>query len=64
VNRQIPVDFRPHLYRHARLLSVLPAWVVRLLVPPHLEEAEVSFRRACEEELGVRLVPSTVDEVR
>ncbi|MGE3341856.1 MAG: hypothetical protein AB7L71_00355 [Vicinamibacterales bacterium] len=64
VNRQIPVDFRPYLYRHARLLSVLPAWVIRLLVPPHLEEAELPFRRACEEELGVRLAPATVDELR
>jgi len=64
VNRHVPVDFRPYLYRHARLLSVLPAWVVRLLVPPHLEEAEVPFRRACEEELGVRLAPSTVEELR
>jgi len=64
VNRQIPVDFRPYLYRHARLLSVLPAWVVRLLVPRHLEEAEFPFRRACKEELGARLAPSTVEELR
>lgn len=58
------MDFQPYLYRHARLLSVLPAWVVRLLLPPHLEEAEVPFRRACEEELWVRLAPSTVEELR
>ena len=64
VNRHIPVDFRPYLYRHARLLSALPAWIIRLLVPPHLRDAAVPFRRACEEELGTRLAPSTVEELR
>lgn len=64
VNRHVPVDFRPYLYRHARLLSVLPAWIIRLLVPPHLEDAAEPFRRACEEELGTRLSPSTVEELR
>jgi hypothetical protein len=64
VDRHVPVDFRPFLYRHARLLSVLPGWVIHLVVPPHLEEAAVPFRRACEEELGTRMAPSTVDELR
>jgi len=64
VNRHVPVDFRPYLYRHARLLSALPAWIIRLVVPPHLEEAAVPFARACEEELGTRLAPSTVEELR
>jgi hypothetical protein len=64
VNRHVPVDFRPYLYRHVRLLSVLPVWVLRLLVPPHLEDAALPFRRACEEEFGVRLAPSTVEELR
>lgn len=64
VNRHVPVDFRPYLYRHARLLSALPAWIIRLFVPPHLHEAAVPFQRACEEELGTRLAPSTVEELR
>ena len=64
VNRQVPVDFRPFLYRHAMLLRVIPAWILRLLVPRHLEEAAPSFSRACHEELGVRLSPSTLEELR
>jgi hypothetical protein len=64
VNRQIPVDLRPFLYRHATLLSVLPVWRLRLLVPAHLAKAGQAFHRACEEELGTQLAPSTVDELR
>ena len=64
VNRQRPVDFRGYLYRHATLLRVLPAWIVRLLVPRHLQEAAVPFQRACHEELGIRLAPATVQELR
>lgn len=64
VNRQVPVDFRAYLYRHATVLRLVPVWVIKLLVPRHLEEAAVAFHRACEEELGVRLAPSTVKELR
>ena len=64
VNRDVPVDFRAYVYRHATLLRVVPAWVVRLLVPRHLEEAAGAFEHACWEELGMRLAPSTVAELR
>jgi hypothetical protein len=64
VNRDVPVDFRAYLYRHATVLRMVPAWVIRLLVPRHLEEASLAFQRACEEELGVRLASSTLAELR
>jgi hypothetical protein len=64
VNRQVPVDFRPYLYRHVALFQAVPKWRVRLLVPPHLQGAATAFHRACLEELGVRLAPATADELR
>lgn len=64
VHRSSPGDFRRFLYRHAPLLRMLPRWTVRLLVPPHLEEAAPTYQRACEEELAIRLAPSTIDELR
>jgi hypothetical protein len=64
VTRRVPVDLRPFLYRHSTLLRMLPAWRLRLFVPAHLAEAAERFHRACEEELGTRLAPSTVDELR
>jgi len=39
VNRDVPVDFRPFLRRHAALLRGLPRWTVRLIVPKHLQKA-------------------------
>lgn len=64
VNRGVPVDFRAYLYRHATLLRGIAKWVIRLLVPQHLAEAAIPFQRACEEELGVRLAPATLNELR
>lgn len=64
VHRSTPGDFRVFLFRHAPLLRTLPRWTIRLLIPPHLEEAAPTYQRACEEELAVRLAPSTVEELR
>jgi len=64
VHRPAPGDFRLFLYRHAPLFRMLARWTVRLLVPPHLEEAAPTYQRACEEELAIRLAPSTVEELR
>jgi hypothetical protein len=64
VTRRVPIDLRPFLYRHSTLLRMLPAWRLRLLVPAHLAEAAERFHGACEQELGTRLAPSTVEELR
>jgi hypothetical protein len=64
VHRAAPGDFRVFLYRHVTLLRTLPRWTVRLLIPPHLHDVAPVYQRACEEELGVRLAPDTVEELR
>jgi hypothetical protein len=64
VHRASPGDFRVFLYRHATLLRMLSQWTIRLLIPPHLREVAPVYRRACAEELGVRLAPDTVEELR
>ena len=37
VTRDVPIDFRAFLERHAELLRALPAWKLRLLVPASQE---------------------------
>ena len=64
VHRAAPGDFRVFLYRQATLLRSLPRWTVRLLIPPHLHDVAAVYQRTCEEELGVRLAPDTVEELR
>jgi hypothetical protein len=64
VNRDVPVDFRPFLRRHAPLLRALPRWRVRLLVPGHLADAVGLYEAAWREELGSPLRLSTADELR
>jgi hypothetical protein len=64
VNRDVPVDFRPFLHRHAPLLRALPRWQVRLLVPRHLADAVGLYEAAWREELGSPLRLSTADELR
>jgi hypothetical protein len=64
VHRPAPGDFRVFLYRHAPLFRTLPRWTVRLVIPPHLQEGAAAYQRACEDELGVRLAPATVEELR
>lgn len=64
VNRDVPVDFRPFLRRHAALLRGLPRWTVRLLVPRHLADAAGLYEAAWREELASPLRLSTAEELR
>lgn len=64
VNRDVPVDFRPFLRRHAPLLRALPRWTVRLLVPKHLADAVGLYEAAWREELATPLRLSTAEELR
>lgn len=64
LNRQVPVDFRAFLHRHAPLLKALPLWSVRLLVPSHLSAAIGTYEAAWREEILSPLRPSTADELR
>jgi hypothetical protein len=62
--RESPVDFRAFLHRHAELLRALPAWTIRLLVPPHLTGVPRRYEAACREELATPLRLATVEELR
>jgi hypothetical protein len=64
VSRDVPVDFRPFLRRHASLLRALPRWRVRLLIPRHLVDVVGLYEAAWREELGSPLRLSTADELR
>ncbi len=64
LNRDVPVDFRPFLHRHAGLFRALPRWTIRLLVPTHLEDAIGLYEAAWREEFASPLRLSTADELR
>jgi hypothetical protein len=64
VTQRLPIDFRAFLHRYGNLLRTLPAWTVRLLIPPHLAKATTLYEAAARDELGTPLPPATVDELR
>jgi hypothetical protein len=64
VTRRLPIDFRVFLHRYGNLLRTLPAWTVRVLVPPHLIGAVALHEAAARDELAIPLPPATVDELR
>lgn len=64
VSRSAPVDFRAYLHRHTELLRALPTWTMRLVIPPHLADADAEYVAACREELATPLRPAMVDELR
>ena len=64
VTRRLPIDFRVFLHRYGNLLRTLPAWTVRVLVPPHLIGAVGLHEAAARDELDMPLPPATVDELR
>ena len=64
VTRDLPIDFRSFLERHAGLLRALPRWTVRLLVPRHKADAIPVYHEAFAEHLTSPLDPRLVDELR
>ena len=62
--RDVPVDFRAFLERHAELFRALPTWTLRLLVPRHLRGALPAYRLAFREHVATPLRPSVLDELR
>ena len=51
ITQEAPLDFRAFLHRHHALLRALPAWEIRLLVPPHLATSAGRYEAAAREEL-------------
>jgi hypothetical protein len=64
MTRDVPVDFRSYLERHAELFRALPAWTLRLLVPRHLQAAVPAFKVAFREQLAAPLRPLVLEELR
>jgi len=64
VTRDLPVDFRTFLERHAELLRALPGWTLRLLVPRHKTDAIPVYQAAFREQLARPLEPSVLDDLR
>jgi hypothetical protein len=57
-------DLRAFVQRHADLLTALPAWTLRLALPPDLKPLDKSFRQVVEHELTTPLSPRAFDELR
>lgn len=57
-------DFRVFLERHAAVLRALPAWTLRIVVPPQFPGIGARARQVVTEQLLLPLRPSTVDELR
>lgn len=64
ITRDVPVDFRAFLHRHAELFRALAEWELRLLVPRHLDDFGPLFDATAREELGMPLRLRDVDELR
>jgi hypothetical protein len=62
--RDLPVDFRGFLERHAELWRRIPAWTLRLLMPRHLTQAIPTYEAAVREQLAMPLAPDVVEEFR
>jgi len=63
VTRDVPVDFRMFLLRHAELLRAVSDWTIRLLIPRRFRKPAALYRYAVRDELATPLEPSTVEEL-
>ncbi len=64
LTRDLPVDFRAFLERHAELLRALPAWTLRLLIPQHKRQAIPVYQAAFREQLATPLEPALLEDLR
>jgi hypothetical protein len=62
--RNVPVDFRAFLERHAELLRALREWRIRVLFPLHLQRAITAYKAAFQEQLASPLRPVVLEELR
>jgi hypothetical protein len=57
-------DFRQFLVGHLRLLSVTPAWTVRIVFPPALQRVISEYKRVVREELESPMLADTVNDLK
>jgi hypothetical protein len=63
MTRDVPVDFRLFLLRHAELLRTVPQFTVRLLVPRRFRKSTSLYRFAFRE-LAMPVDPTTADQLQ
>jgi hypothetical protein len=63
VTREVPVDFRTFLLRHAELLRSVPEFSVRLLVPRRFRKATPLYRYAFRDEVAMPVDPHTAEQL-
>jgi hypothetical protein len=64
VTRDVPVDFRLFLLRHAELFRTVRQFTVRLLVPPRFRKSTSLYRFAFRDELGMPVDPTTAEQLQ
>jgi hypothetical protein len=64
VTRDVPMEFRGFLERHAELFRALPAWTVRLLIPMHKQRAMSLYQAAFYEHFASPLRPIVIEDLR
>lgn len=57
-------EFRVFLERHAAVLRALPAWTLRIAVPPHFPEIGQRAKQVVWNQLLTPLKPATLEELR
>ena len=61
--REIPMDFRVFLLRHADLLKAVDEWTIRVLMPRRLRRAATLYRHAVRDAFLMPLEPRVVREL-
>lgn len=61
--REVPIDFRVFLLRHADLLKWIDEWTVRILLPRRLRKAAALYRYAVRDAFMLPLTPDQVEEL-
>jgi hypothetical protein len=61
--REVPMDFRVFLLRHADLLPRVDEWTIRVLVPRRLKKAVALYRYAVRDAFMMPVTPHDVEEL-
>lgn len=61
--REVPMDFRIFLLRHADLLKWVTEWTIRVLLPRRLKKAAALYRYAVRDAFLTPLTPREVEEL-
>jgi len=61
--REVPIDFRMFLLRHADLLKSVDEWTIRVLLPRRLRKAAALYRYAVRDAFLMPLTPQQTEEL-